>query len=94
MNDPFVIVVRLVFLAIAVGGVIWILVAIQRHSEAGEKSIRVGVLVAFGTALLVFVITYCAAWAELRQEMARRLRSRFRMDSAEHRFSKNPARNF
>ena len=25
MNDPFVIVVRLVFLAIAVGGVIWIL---------------------------------------------------------------------
>ena len=44
--------------------------AIQRRSEAGEKSIRVGVLVAFGTALLVFVITYCAAWAELRQEMA------------------------
>ena len=52
------------FFVIAAAGVIWVILATVRRTRAGGKSIAVGLVVALVTAVIVFVLTYCSAWAE------------------------------
>jgi hypothetical protein len=63
-------VVVLVALAIVVALVTLLAVAVAYRTRAGVKSVAVGLIASLATALLVFVLTYLSAWAELRQEVA------------------------
>lgn len=66
---PVVILIGL--LAAVIAGGIWVVWAfVRRTAGAGSRSIVLGLVMAFSTALLVFVLVYLAAWAEMRQFIA------------------------
>ena len=64
-------VIYIVLLAVVIVGGIWVVRALFRRTiGAGRPNIAFGLLTAFATALVVFILVYVSAWAELRQQVA------------------------
>lgn len=58
-------------LAAFIAGGIWVVRAfVRRTAGAGSRSVVFGLVMAFATALLVFILVYVSAWAEMRQQVA------------------------
>lgn len=59
-----------ILVAVIAGGIHVVRVAIRRTAQADGRNIALGVVVAFATALLVFVLVYLSAWSAMRQRVA------------------------
>ena len=58
-------------LAVLIAGGIWCVRAlVRRTAGVGQRSIVFGLVMAFSTAVLVFILVYVSAWAEMRQQVA------------------------
>lgn len=66
---PVVIWIGLLAVLIA-GGICVVRALMRRTAGASSRSIALGVVTAFATAMLVFILVYVSAWAELRQQVA------------------------
>lgn len=59
-----------ILVAVILGGIRVFRAAYLRTAEADGRNIAFGLVVAFATALLVFVLVYLSAWIEIRQGVA------------------------
>lgn len=59
-----------ILVAVIAGGIQVVRVAIRRTAEADGRNIAFGLVAAFVTALLVFVLVYLSAWIAMRQPVA------------------------
>ena len=66
---PVIAFISLLAAVIAVGILVF-RAFLRRTEEASSRNIAFGLVTAFATALLVFILVYLAAWAELRQGVA------------------------